>query len=87
MFALAHLISVSLEVFLVLASPAQETFVSNNTPYDVQVCIFLAEQHPFHKIYFNRPIEAVGVIRSKILYRALHGMLAFVISAEISREF
>jgi hypothetical protein len=36
MLALAHLISAFLGVFLVLASPAQETFVSNNKPYDVQ---------------------------------------------------
>jgi hypothetical protein len=40
MLALAHLISAFLGVFLVLASPAQETFVSNNKPYDVQVCFF-----------------------------------------------
>ena len=42
MLALAYLISVFSEVFLVLASPAQKTFVSNNTPYDVQVCIFFS---------------------------------------------
>ncbi|KAI9572756.1 PLC-like phosphodiesterase [Boletus coccyginus] len=35
MFALAYLLSASLQVLLVLASPAQETFVSNK-PYDVQ---------------------------------------------------
>ncbi|KAH0838495.1 PLC-like phosphodiesterase [Lanmaoa asiatica] len=36
MFALAYLISAFLEAFLVLASPAQETFISNNQFYDVQ---------------------------------------------------
>ncbi|KAG6381387.1 hypothetical protein JVT61DRAFT_5801 [Boletus reticuloceps] len=52
MLALAYLILAFLEVFLVLASPAQETFVSNNKPYDVQVCIYflLVDQRPLHKI-------------------------------------
>ncbi|KAF8140041.1 PLC-like phosphodiesterase [Boletus edulis] len=36
MLALAYLILAFLEVFLVLASPAQETFASTNKPYDVQ---------------------------------------------------
>ncbi|KAG8220003.1 hypothetical protein J3R82DRAFT_1011 [Butyriboletus roseoflavus] len=36
MLARTYLIFASLEAFLVLASPPQETFVSNNNPYDVQ---------------------------------------------------
>lgn len=39
MLALAYLISAFLEVSVVQAKLAQQTFISNNKPYDVQVCI------------------------------------------------
>lgn len=39
--AFAYLIFAVLQVFFVLASPAQETFVVSNKPYDIQVRFFL----------------------------------------------
>lgn len=80
MLSRTYLILASLEAFLVLASPAQETFTLNNKPYDVQVCSFsLADQEPSLPGTSNRPIEAGGVTRPKAFCRVLHGMLAFVI--------
>lgn len=77
---LAHVYLIfSLQAFLVVAWPTQEAFVSSGKPYDVQVRIFLAPANPFNKTQLNRPTGVEGVIRSKVLYRALHGMLASAI--------